>query len=78
MVKFDERPTLSLEDYDELEGLLFDEGYLSISYNPERITKITHIPCPICGRSIITEQCGNSYGIRCEDEDCLLVTVRGI
>jgi len=78
MVKFEERPKLSTEDYYKLEEQLFAEGYLSQDYSPERVIKNTPIQCPICGQSIITESCGNSYGIRCEAKDCLLITVREI
>ena len=78
MVKFDERPHLSAEDYDKLEDQLFTQGFLSTDNNPERIKKETPLSCPVCGNNIITETCGNSYGIRCKTENCILITVRGI
>jgi len=78
MVLVKDKTVLSLENYFKLEKELYDKGFLAQDYNPNRILIKTTVPCPICGTSITTETCGNSYGIRCETEDCLSISARGI
>jgi serine/threonine protein phosphatase PrpC len=38
----------------------------------------TLITCPRCGSKLIQEITGNSGTVRCEKEDCLKITLRGL
>ena len=38
----------------------------------------TNQTCPVCGGHFVFRKVGNSYEVRCETDDCMKLTSRGI
>jgi len=56
------------------------EKHIFLSQVAEEIDRYgqTDKRCPVCGGAFLLSNRGNSYVLRCETDDCLKMTSRGI
>ena len=64
-----------------IKELNFDlDKHLFLSQVAEEIGRygVTEIKCPVCGGRFTLQHMGSSYVLRCETDNCLKLTSRGI
>ena len=72
------RPHLTRKEWEIIDEQLIRHGFGLEDYTTIELTIITDVKCPICNQTFIVSRLGNSIEIRCQTENCLCRTLRGI
>ena len=77
-IKTNKSIKISLEDFLQLEKIMYEKGYLTHDYVLPGKEVETDVECPVCGENLNVYTRGHSYRITCTTTNCVNESFRGL